>query len=141
MGTLPIWLTDILCGTSSSCFAGVAKVTSASSAANPTALVKLYMRKGLYAQACKVVVMVLDKNCKDVGSAASRLPEKGQVDFVPYSLVDMLWNIIESASPLLNVDERNNMVQARAEMEVALEEHMKRIRISEDGLVSARALK
>jgi len=141
MATLPIWLTDLLCGTSSGCFADVAKETSESDAADPTALVKLYMKHGLYAQACKVVARALDKTGKEGSSAARRLPEEGQIDFVPYSTIDQLWNIIESAAPGMQPDEKCGVMQARADMEVALEEHMKRIRISEDGLVSARALK
>lgn len=142
MATLPIWLTDLLCGCSSGCFAGssLAEEKSTSNAANPTALVKLYMNRGLFAEACNVVANVLEKSGIRAGSSAARMPEEGSIDFVPYATIDQLWNIIDSAESM-NEDEKARLLQARANMEAALENHMKRVRIGEEGLKSARALK
>ena len=143
---LPVWLTDLLCGTNESCFAGRVSpgddhngVDVASGAASPSALVKLYIERARYAEACEVVAKVLDDSGSRVSSPSARLPEEGSIDFVPYNTIDQLYSIIASAR-FTSEEVKAEVLASRAKMEEALERHFERMRISEEGAVSARAL-
>lgn len=143
---LPVWLTALLCGTNDSCFAGRVppgddhnEVDVASGAASPSALVKLYIERARYAEACEVVAKVLDDSGSRVSSPSARLPEEGSIDFVPYNTIDQLYSIIASAR-FTNEEAKAEVLASRARMEEALERHFERMRISEEGAVSARAL-
>jgi len=146
MSKLPIWLTDLLCGTTDSCFAGRVSpgddhnlVEVASGAAFPNALVKLYIERARYADACEVIAKVLDDSGSRVSSPSARLPEEGSIDFVPYNTIDQLYSIIESAR-FTSDEAQKEVLNSRTKMEEALERHFERMRISEEGAVSARAL-
>lgn len=143
---LPVWLTDLLCGTNDSCFAGRVSPGDdrngedvASGAASPSALVKIYIERARYAEACEVVAKVLDDSGSRVSSPSARLPEEGSIDFVPYNTIDQLHSIIASAR-FTSEEVKAKVLASRAKMEEALERHFERMRISEEGAVSARAL-
>jgi hypothetical protein len=112
---------------------------------DPNALLSLYMKRGMFIEACKLVSSVLSGS----GSwgrqtkASFRLPEKGDIDYVPYRKIDLLWNAIElevkanaNAESVFLAD----LLAARSKMERALEKHFELLNISESGLVSARTL-
>ena len=146
MSALPVWLTDLLCGTSTSCFAervppgdGQNGMDVASGAASPSALVKLYIERARYAEACEVVAKVLDDSSSRVSSPSARLPEEGSIDFVPYNTIDQLYSIIENAR-FTSEEAQAEVLMSRTKMEEALERHFERMKISEEGTVSARAL-
>jgi hypothetical protein len=146
MSALPVWLTDLLCGTSASCFADRVPpgdeqngMDVASGAASPSALVKLYIERARYAEACEVVAKVLDGSGSRVSSPSARLPEEGSIDFVPYNTIDQLYSIIESAR-FTSEEAQAKVLMSRTKMEEALERHFERMKISEEGTVSARAL-
>ncbi|KAL7546940.1 hypothetical protein ACHAWF_010261 [Thalassiosira exigua] len=147
---LPLWLKDLcMLGipvdgeSQSGLFAGI----KAGVVANPAGLMRLYIKHHRYGEACDVVAAVLSRGTSRRTNASSRLPEKGDVDFVPYDLIDMLWNMIESivASNQSNISEDvqsqvKALVDKRGGMERALTRHFESLKISEDGLKSARAL-
>ena len=146
MSALPVWLTDLLCGTSASCFADRVPpgddqngMDVASGAASPSALVKLYIERARYADACEVVAKVLDGSGSRVSNPSARLPEEGSIDFVPYNTIDQLYSIIENAR-FTSEEAQAKVLMSRTKMEEALERHFERMKISEEGTVSARAL-
>merc|ERR1712037_985979 len=106
-------------------------------------LVTIFMKRGLYVRASEIVCSVLLRNRmkRDI-AAPSRLPEKGSIDFVPYSLINSLWNIItaEISSPTCQNNRRMMLVKARIEVEKALETHFELMKLSEIGKKSARIL-
>ncbi|GAX19399.1 hypothetical protein FisN_4Lh379 [Fistulifera solaris] len=110
---------------------------------DPNALLSLYMKRGMFIEACRLVSSVLSGS----GSwgrqtkASSRLPERGDIDYVPHRKIDLLWNSIElevgaNAQSVFLAD----LLAARSDMERALEKHFELLNISESGLVSARTL-
>lgn len=109
---------------------------------DPNALLSLYMKRGLFAESCKLVSTVLSGfGCwHRKAKSSSRLPEKGDVDYVPYNKIDLLWNIIEAAVQSNTIKNTTELLAARNEMERALEKHFELIKISEIGLPSARTL-
>jgi hypothetical protein len=146
---LPSWLENLLLGTevssSSGLFAKRATPGSGVYYGNPSALLTLYTEKGMFVEACNLVTLTLtghNTGLRESG-AASRLPEKGDIDFVPYQTIDLLWNLIEvllSKKKFSRVKERE-ITDSRDRMEFALEKHFGLLNISEMGLKSARALK
>jgi len=111
----------------------------ASGAASPSALVKLYIERARYADACEVVAKVLDGSGSRVSNPSARLPEEGSIDFVPYNTIDQLYSIIENAR-FTSEEAQAKVLMSRTKMEEALERHFERMKISEEGTVSARAL-
>ena len=111
---------------------------------DPSALLSLYTKRGMYLEACRLVTLVLTGiNSSDrEKNAPFRLPEKGNVDFVPYNKIDLLWNLIQDAveNEVLKKNEADEVLSARDRMEKALEKHFELLKISEMGLMSARAL-
>merc|ERR1712176_1091640 len=97
LAELPLWLTDLLTGSRNSSSFGTCRNDvdgttpghgfNSTSASDPAGLVRLLMNRGLYIQACRVVCSVLRKASND----ASLLPEKGNIDYVPYDTIDRLW--------------------------------------------------
>ena len=136
---LPVWLTNIILGKSESGSDGL----FATNGGNPTALLNLYIRNGLYVEACNVISDILRGGEGGRENAAtSRLPERGNIDFVPYEAIDNLWNLIESyCQGSANPDQKARILNARFIMQNAIEKHFKLMQISEQGLLSARALK
>jgi hypothetical protein len=74
--------------------------------------------------------------------APARLPEKGEIDFVPYDKIDVLWTLIDRAcsNHLIGSKEKKTLQESRDAMENALEKHFELMGISELGSRSARAL-
>jgi len=116
---------------------------------DPAGLVRLYMKKGMYVDACNTVSSTLlgteiahAAESPRQPLASSRLPEKGDIDFVPYATIDVLWDLVDRSlrSGLVNNEERGKLIAARKAMENALEMHFNLMRISDMGTKSARAL-
>jgi hypothetical protein len=151
---VPAWLERLLIGAdacssshSSGLFARRPKPGSGVYLGDPSALVSLYTKRGMFAEACDVVTATLSGlEDQETGSresrASSRLPEKGDIDFVPYQTIDVLWNLIDLVLTRGKVgkDEENHIRQSRDKMESALEKHFALMKISEVGMRSARAL-
>ena len=101
----------------------------------------------MFVEACNIVTVTLSglgsqENGSRESRASSRLPEKGDIDFVPYRKIDILWNLIDFALSNHKVDasEGKLITLARDKMEAALEKHFALMKISELGMRSARAL-
>jgi hypothetical protein len=111
---------------------------------DPSFLLSLYTHHGMLEEACRVVCAVLagpDDSFREY-VAQNRLPEKGEIDFVPYKKIDLLWNLIDRVlqkGMLSNVESRR-LSDARLQMEKAVEKHFQLLEISEMGIRSARAL-
>jgi hypothetical protein len=112
--------------------------------ADPSGLVHLLMAHHKYGDACDVVSATLSSPVSQ--SPTNRLPEKGNIDYVPYDLIDNLWDTIEviaskSASESAeNQKKIQRLLQSRGCMERSLAQHFERCKMSEDGLRSARTL-
>lgn len=143
---LPVWLERLLLGVDLDTVGGGAfsprfKVGCEVYLGNPSALLRLYTQRGMFFEACNVVTLILDNNSR-AAKAASRLPEKGNIDCVPYHSIDVLWNLIEIASSkgAYDYDEKRRILKARKGMEEALKTHFEFIQVGEMGLRSARIL-
>jgi hypothetical protein len=142
---LPVWLERLLLGVEKNVNGGAfAPRTNADCKdylGNPSALLKLYTQWGMFAEACDVVTVILGDNDR-VTQAASRLPEKGNIDCVPYRSIDLLWNLIEIACSkgAYDDEEKRRNLEARQKMEEALLKHYECMQVSEMGMRSARML-
>lgn len=152
INSLPAWLEAILMGAGTVSPNGLFAPRPRSGAAqtflgDPTALLNLYAKHGMLAEACTVVSSTLlavhgdDENIES--RAVSRLPEKGDIDFLPYKSVDMLWNLvgIVLSKRVLGAAEEKKVRVARDTMGAALEKYFASLKISETGMRSARALR
>jgi hypothetical protein len=142
---LPQWLEDHLGGVDSIIGGLFGKSRNSTSRHNPSALCTLYTKKGRYVEACDLVTRVLvgpEGGKVRRSNAASRVPEKGNIDFVPYPKIDLLWNLIDQSLRQGDIDEEtmSQLRVSRLKMEQALEFHFSLLKISEEGLTSARAL-
>lgn len=151
---LPAWLERLLMGdeeifgldTSNGLFARRSKKEgSRIYLGDPSALVSLYTKYGLLKEACQVVTAILvglDGAEARRAKAPHRLPEKGDIDFVPYHKIDILWNLIENALELGELDEmtEKDLLKAQGEMKQALHDHFELVKLTEAGLLSARRL-
>jgi hypothetical protein len=74
--------------------------------------------------------------------SASRIPEKGNIDFVPYNVIDMLWELVDKTLRQGSISEstKSQLRVSRMKMEDALAFHFNLLKISDEGLRSARAL-
>jgi hypothetical protein len=148
---LPAWLEGFLMGTgaasSNGLFAPRPRPGPYSYLGDPSALLALYSKQGLLAEACTVVTSTLtgvDGEGKTrEARVASRLPEKGDIDFLPYKSIDMLWNLVDIliSKRVLGASEERRVRAARDLMEAALEKHFALAKISEAGMRSARTLR
>jgi hypothetical protein len=141
--TLSTWLEDVLCY-------GLGDITdkqerlvffgarhqSNTFSGDASGLLALYIKHGRYMYACRIVITVLRGQQSRAESAPSRLPEKGDVDVVPYHSIDLLCALMDKSTGLDYVMLDN----VRNEMESALMDHFKLLRVSEAGLLSARVL-
>ncbi|CAJ1942944.1 unnamed protein product [Cylindrotheca closterium] len=140
---LPSWLESLILGSEiaapSGKFAPRPSPEDTAYPGNPQALLSLYTKLGMFVQACKLVSKVLSGQSE----ATSRLPETGNIDYVPYENIDLLWNLIDVmlSSGEIPVAAEKEILAARDEMEKSLERHFNLLRIGEMGLKSARALK
>jgi len=159
---LPIWLEDMLLGRDQSHNEAASKDSKIQrncglfantphnngNKADPSTLLRLYMRRGLYASACNVVTEALKSYDGFDGRrsvAMKKIPEKGHIDFIPYPLIDMLDELIDitikdESGMELNETSKTSILEARNSMVEALEFHFQMIKISEMGVQSARAL-
>jgi len=140
---IPVWLERLLLGADSTtggarAFAPRPKTDCKNYLGNPSALLTLYISRGMFFEACNVVTTILGNNHR-ASKAASRLPEKGNIDYVPYHSIDLLWNMIDIACSkgVYNNAEQNRILKTRNDMEKALQKH---VEISEMGMRSARML-
>ena len=152
---LPAWLERLLMGVdactsslSSGLFARRPKPGSGAYLGDPSALVSLYTKRGMFTEACDLVTATLSglesqENGSRESRASSRLPEKGDIDFVPYNAIDVLWNLIDLVLQRGSVEkaEEIHIRESRKQMETALEKHFALMKISEMGMRSARALR
>lgn len=133
---LPLWLRNLLIGND--------RKTGlfAKKSGDPTALLNLYMKYGLLVDACHLVSEVLTDHSR-IKSSTVRLPENGDIDFVPYETIDRLWNLMNAYVnlPSTGVVEKQLVDDARIVLEAALKKHFELMRISETGMLSARKLK
>lgn len=142
---LPYWVRETLgdtAATSGSLFARTPG-SEGTTAADPAALLRSYVKRGLYASACDLATNVLRGNGNRRTTALGRLPEKGDVDIVPYHTIDLLYQLVQEAvdnNDNRDAAERRTMLAARDRMERALEHHFEMIKMSEMGVLSARAL-
>jgi hypothetical protein len=124
-----------------------------SGVADPSGLMLLFIKHNQYGEACDVVSSILMKRSDDTSAclnptiAACRLPEKGNINYIPYDIIDMLWDMIESIIAGHSSDSRGDvrsqiqsLIKKRNRMERALETHFESLKLSEEGLVSARRL-
>ena len=143
---LPPWLEQILLyGTSTDqdapgLFARRSQKDSRTYLGDPSALLSLYTKRGMYQPAFSAIAAVL--LAQDENKAPSRLPEKGNIDFVPYDKIDILWNLSEIALRRgdFDKDEEHQLLESRRLFEQSLEKHFALLTISEEGQTSARAL-
>ncbi len=157
MSKLPLWLTELctfgLPG-DGDCEGGLFAQTAGkkSGIADPAGLMRVLIRHRQYGEACDVMSSILSKrgdilSCLCESGASSRLPEEGRIDFIPYDLIDMLWDMIESiiashsaSSPPDVRSQVQSLIERRNRMERTLEMHFESLKSNEEGLVSARRL-
>jgi hypothetical protein len=147
---LPIWLERLLMGadaqpSQNGLFALRRTAGSNFYLGDPAALLTMYIERGMLLDACNVVTSVLrgfGRTDLRAAKAPNRLPENGDIDFVPYQSIDMLWNVIEIAvsKGVYNNVEMEEILNSRARMEEALKKHFEYMKISEMGMRSARLL-
>ena len=108
---------------------------------NPSALLTLYTDRGLFIDAVRVVETVLNVEGRK-GKSAHRLPEKGDIDSVPYNKIDRLHGLMLVFEKKREVPEeaKQSLKNARGSLRTCLEQHFELLKISEDGLRSARML-
>jgi hypothetical protein len=148
---LPMWLKELCIfgvpndeGSNNGLFAQSGK--GSCGIADPAGLMRLYIKYHQYGEACNVVTTLLSRQ-RTTLAASCRLPEKGSIDYVPYDLIDMLWDMIESiitshsCKPSDGVHAQVQMLLKKRQcMEQALKSHFESLKISEDGLSSARVI-
>lgn len=155
---LPLWLEDLLLGRvriksqtgrtldKDGLFANSPQ--NIGTASDPSSLLRLYMKRGLYISACNIVTEILLGHDGGIGrksTATKRIPEKGNIDFIPYATIDMLDEFIdlavnEKSGANLDLQSKQNILEARNKMVKALGFHFQMLKISETGVQSARAL-
>jgi len=153
--SLPLWLERLLVGIKGELSEDLSGLFAYRTGAggcfpgDPSGLVGLYMKRGMYSKACDIVSAILTGAVLDGNGAQSRetraparLPEKGDIDFVPYAEIDVLWSLIDRAisNPIIDVSEKRKLEESRTTMETALEKHFELMKISDQGMRSARAL-
>lgn len=147
---LPIWLERLLMGADTQLdeaglFAPRHSAGSDVFLGDPAALLTMYIERGMLFDACGVVTSVLKgfgRTDSRASRAPNRLPENGDIDFVPYQSIDLLWNVIEIAisKGVYNKVELEEILQSRGQMEEALKKHFEYMKITEMGMRSARLL-
>ncbi|KAL7569214.1 hypothetical protein ACA910_016770 [Epithemia clementina (nom. ined.)] len=149
LAALPQWLVSLLtCGSdprnqAPGLFAKRPEKGSSIYLGDPCALLNIYIMAGMYHLACGLVSSVLDIAGQKPNATAMRLPEKGNMDFVPYEKIDILYNLIDTAvenGDLEDGEFRETVLLARSRMVESLEAYFDRMEVSEAGLRSARIL-
>ena len=143
---LPCFLEDHLLGLSEQRSGLFAKTSKGSSSANASALCTLFIQHCRYIDACDLVTRTLMGGDTEgearKAMSVSRIPEKGNIDFVPYNMIDMLWELVDKTLRQGSISEstKSQLRVSRMKMEDALKFHFNLLKISEEGLRSARAL-
>ena len=143
--SLPVWLERLIMGIKTEDSSGLfARKAGPGFSGDPSSLVGLYMKRGMFSKACDIVSTVLSGNGAQSreARAPARLPEKGDIDFVPYEQIDTLWSLVDGtiSNPTVDAFEKRKLEESRKTMERALEKHFELMKISEQGMRSARAL-
>jgi hypothetical protein len=110
---------------------------------DPSALLHLYVEAGRYLDACRVVTTLLDPQSGRHSTAHNRLPERGNMDYVPYTTIDHLWDAMELTlrSGRVTDPHRVNLLrEAQSAVEDALKHHFSLLKLTEEGLLSARGI-
>ena len=144
---LPHWLKELcIFGDDELKSAAFASAKGKHAVADPAGLVRLLMNYRRYYEAADVIVTVLTERNKCL-SPSNRLPEKGSIDFVPYDLIDALHQTITdiittfgSASDPVIQDELIALKSIQKRLEKSLLQHFELLKLSEEGLTSARVL-
>lgn len=143
---LPYFLEDHLLGLSEQRSGLFGKTPKSSSSANASALCTLFIHHCRYIDACHLVTRTLMGGDTEgearKAMSVSRIPEKGNIDFVPYNMIDMLWELVDKTLRQGSISEstKSQLRVSRMKMEDALKFHFNLLKISEEGLRSARAL-
>ena len=108
---------------------------------DPSILLTKYTHAGMFEEACRVIKETLAVH-EQSATAAQRLPEKGDMDWVPYHKIDLLYNLIDVSMErgLCDGDQLERLRRAQKELKSNVERHLELLSISEMGLSSARAL-
>ncbi|CAB9514029.1 expressed unknown protein [Seminavis robusta] len=109
---------------------------------DPSALLSLYLRRGMVLEACSVACAMLDSQKEKAATQGTGLPEKGDIYFLPHKKIDILWNLLEIALRKEGIDPstKSKVIQGQQTLCKGLEEHFERIQRSELGLRSMRTL-
>ena len=87
----------------------------------------------------RVVELTLNTEGRKL-SSANRLPEKGNMDCVPYTKIDFLYNLmgVIASRKGISLEAKEELLSSRNSLESCLETHFRLLKISEEGLHSAR---
>jgi len=149
MSSLPTWLLQLfqpLYGSFASFPSSTKDNSITNNSGNPTDLLRLYIRHGMYTTACNYVTTILSlpKKSSSNGMKRTMLPEKGDIEYVPYNDIDKLWKITSYCLKVHLLDdssvERKELTDARESMKIALIRHFKHLKESDTGRMSARVL-
>jgi len=91
----------------------------------------------MYTTACQFVCTILSLPKK------AGLPEKGDIEYVPYNDIDKLWKMSSYflKEQMLEDNVKEEMTEGREEMKIALIHHFKHLKESEVGRMSSRILR
>ena len=144
---LPLWLEELLLTGTNKCdlpglFSRRRKCRTDGYLGNPTVLLTIYTSRGLVKDACRVVTRTFnDFNNSRGHLAASRLPEKGEIDFIPFDMINLLWHLVDiRLQKVHQVSARRDLESARMKMKESMDEYFRLSKITEMGQQSARYL-
>lgn len=80
-------------------------------------LVHLLMDRGPYVQACQVLCRAFQGGQDDHrggGMVTDRLPEEWSINYIPYDMIDALWNWIEEeqSDPDCGIERKRHIIEA-----------------------------
>jgi len=135
--SLPTWLLQLFTQ-QNGLFASFPSPNTLTSPGNPSDLLRLYIRHGMFIAACNLVTSILSQPKK-----LTPLPEKGDVEYVPYNDIDKLWKMTSYILKVYLEDDkaqRKELTNAREEMKIALIGHYTYLKECDAGRKSARIL-
>jgi RNA binding exosome subunit len=145
---LPLWLEELLLTGTNKCdlpglFSRRRKPGVDGYLGNPTVLLTVYIKRGMVKDACRVVTRIFnDFNSNRGHLAASRLPESGEIDYIPFDKIKLLWSLVDIRLGKVHLlTARRELESARMEMKASLDEYFRLSKITEMGQQSARSLK
>lgn len=140
MSSLPTWLIQLFQPQYGSFASFPSTKDNVTKPGNPADLLRLYIRHGMYTTACNYVATILSLPKK----SGTMLPEKGDIEYVPYNDIDKLWKITSYCLKKYLLDdaslERKEMIDGRESMKISLTRHYKHLKESDTGRMSARVL-